>query len=415
MKIKINIFKVLNVLILSTFLSVIFSAPSLAVEYTYDNSNNQQIWQINQDINNKRSEITELTKQVQIYKNNIKAKQNTLNNLSNQINTINNGIAQINLEIRTSELEIETLNLKIENIELKIEAKIKEIEEKKEKTGEIIRNLHRQNRKNNIVEIVLMNENFSDFILKLEQLENIQDNLLKNIDGLQKIELALKNDKKYLNEEKKEIDLLKNILENKKGSLGGQKIAKDSLLQKTQGQEAKFQQLLEQSREEQRQLNNELIYLEKVGREKLNRQLALQAIETDGLMWPVASRIITAYFHDQSYPYKYLFEHNAIDLATSQGTPIRAAESGYVAKVRDGGQNGYSYLMIIHPDNLSTVYGHLNQINISTDQFISKGQIIGYSGGLPGTRGAGPFSTGPHLHFEVRYNGIPTNPLNYLP
>jgi len=415
MKIKINIFKFLNVLILSTFLSVIFSAPSLAVEYTYDNSNNQQIWQINQDINNKRSEITELTKQVQIYKNNIKAKQNTLNNLSNQINTINNGIAQINLEIRTSELEIETLNLKIENIELKIEAKIKEIEEKKEKTGEIIRNLHRQNRKNNIVEIVLMNENFSDFILKLEQLENIQDNLLKNIDGLQKIELALKNDKKYLNEEKKEIDLLKNILENKKGTLGGQKIAKDSLLQKTQGQEAKFQQLLEQSREEQRQLNNELIYLEKVGREKLNRQLALQAIETDGLMWPVASRIITAYFHDQSYPYKYLFEHNAIDLATSQGTPIRAAESGYVAKVRDGGQNGYSYLMIIHPDNLSTVYGHLNQINISTDQFISKGQIIGYSGGLPGTRGAGPFSTGPHLHFEVRYNGIPTNPLNYLP
>ena len=415
MKIKINIFKVLNVLILSTFLSVIFSTPSLAVEYTYDNSNNQQIWQINQDINNKRSEITELTKQVQIYKNNIKAKQNTLNNLSNQINTINNGIAQINLEIRTSELEIETLNLKIENIELKIEAKIKEIEEKKEKTGEIIRNLHRQNRKNNIVEIVLMNENFSDFILKLEQLENVQDNLLNNINGLQKIKLALKNDKEDLGEEKIEIDLLKNILENKKGSLSGQKIAKDSLLQKTQGQEAKFQQLLEQSREEQIQLNNELIYLEKVGREKLNRQLALQAIETDGLMWPVASRIITAYFHDQSYPYRYLFEHNAVDLATSQGTPIRAAESGYVAKVRDGGQNGYSYLMIIHPDNLSTVYGHINQINISTDQFISKGQIIGYSGGLPGTRGAGPFSTGPHLHFEVRYNGIPTNPLNYLP
>ena len=194
-----------------------------------------------------------------------------------------------------------------------------------------------------------------------------------------------------------------------------QKVAKNNILQITQGQEASFQQLLEQTRDEQRQLNNDLIYLEKVARERLNRQLALEAIESDGLMWPIGSRIVTSYFYDPDYPYRYIFEHNAIDIATAQGTPVRAADSGYVAKVRNGGQTGYSYLMIIHPDSLSTVYGHLNQINVSLDQFISKGQIIGYSGGLPGTRGSGPFSTGPHLHLEVRYNGLPVNPLNYLP
>ena len=415
MKIKINIFKFLNVLFLSTFLSVIFIAPSLATEYRYDNSNSEEIWQINQDINNKRAEVTELKKQVEVYQKNIKAKQNALVNLSNQINSINDNIAKINLEIRTAELELETLDLKIENTELKIEAKEKEIEEKKEIVGEIMRTVHRQGQRSNILEILLMNENFSDFILELEQLENIQDTLLKNVDELQEIKLALANSQEDLENKKGEIDILKNILDNKKESLGGQKVAKNNILQITQGQEASFQQLLEQTRDEQRQLNNDLIYLEKVARERLNRQLALEAIESDGLMWPIGSRIVTSYFHDPDYPYRYIFEHNAIDIATAQGTPVRAADSGYVAKVRNGGQTGYTYLMIIHPDGLSTVYGHLNQINVSLDQFISKGQIIGYSGGLPGTRGSGPFSTGPHLHLEVRYNGLPVNPLNYLP
>ncbi len=413
--------KIKTIRILSSILNIallgfiLLPKISSAVEYKLDSLETIETWQINQDINDKRSEIQELHRQIGIYQKNIYAKQNELSSLSNQVSTLNESIAKINLEIEAAGLEIETLDLKIENTELKIDAKENEIGDQKDILAEVIRSLHRQQQKSSLLEILILNDNFSDFMADLNRLESMQDNLFEGVASLGEIKLALNNDKGDLESEKYELDTLKNILDGKIGTLDGQKISKFNLMAATQGQEYKYQELLRQAKEDQRQIDSDIVYLEKIAREKLNRQLQLDNIDSDGLMWPVPSQRITAYFHDPDYPYRYIFEHNAIDIGTPQGTALRAAESGYVAKARDGGVTGYSYIMLVHADGLSTVYGHVNQINVSADQFVSKGDIIGSTGGMPGTRGAGPFSTGPHLHLEVRLNGIPVNPLNYLP
>jgi murein DD-endopeptidase MepM/ murein hydrolase activator NlpD len=98
--------------------------------------------------------------------------------------------------------------------------------------------------------------------------------------------------------------------------------------------------------------------------------------------------------------------HAGIDIAAPSGTPIRAADSGTVQLA--GWQGGYgNYTCIGHGGGVSTCYGHQSSIGVSTGQSVSQGQVIGAVGSTG-------HSTGPHLHFEVRINGSPVDPMGYL-
>ncbi|MBN2002522.1 MAG: peptidoglycan DD-metalloendopeptidase family protein [Anaerolineae bacterium] len=104
----------------------------------------------------------------------------------------------------------------------------------------------------------------------------------------------------------------------------------------------------------------------------------------------------------------YWYAHRAIDIGASVGTAIIASDAGYVS-FAGWTDIGYGYLIVIdHANGYQTYYAHLSNIFVSEGEMVSGGQVIGAMGSTGN-------STGPHLHFEIRYNGYPTNPRIYLP
>ncbi|MCB0041385.1 MAG: M23 family metallopeptidase, partial [Caldilinea sp.] len=114
--------------------------------------------------------------------------------------------------------------------------------------------------------------------------------------------------------------------------------------------------------------------------------------------WPTAGYISQGYWGG----------HPAVDIAGWLGAPVTAADGGYVVLAGGGWNSGYgNYVIVDHGNGFTTLYAHLNSIFVSPGETVSKGQQVG-------TMGNTGNSTGPHLHFEIRYSDVPYNPSSYL-
>lgn len=378
--------------------------------------NTAEIEQLNKAIAEKKAKIKDLEDSIIVYKEKIKQTQLESTSLKNQMSLISNRIAKVELDIKASEERLEFINLEIEVLSLEIENKENLIKKQKMILGEMIRTLYYNGNKN-YLEIAATYDNFSDFYSELQYLRTVEQSLGKNVTSLQIATNDLQNKKTQNEEKKKSYENLKQDLLEKKKDYNDQKFLKQDLLNKSKSNEKTYSALLNNLNTQYRQIENEISSIEAEVRRKLAEQNKLSKINDDitKLSWPTQSRYITSYFHDPDYPYRHIFEHSGIDIRAAQGTPIKATASGYVGTAKYcSSASCYSYVLLIHSNGLATLYGHLSKIIVSADKFVTRGDIIGYSGGTPGTVGAGPFVTGPHLHFEVRKNGIPTNPLNYL-
>jgi murein DD-endopeptidase MepM/ murein hydrolase activator NlpD len=119
-----------------------------------------------------------------------------------------------------------------------------------------------------------------------------------------------------------------------------------------------------------------------------------------GLIWPVSGPVVSP------FGMRWGRMHEGIDIGVPYGTPIHASASGRV--IYSGWMDGYGNLVAVdHGRGLSTAYAHQSQIGVSVGQTVSQGQVIGYVG-------CTGHCFGPHLHFEVRINGAPVDPMGYL-
>ena len=380
-----------------------------------EGGNKQEIDELNSKISEKKEKIKQLEESINEYKKKIEVKRSEAVSLSNQLAILDNYLTQTELDIELTQDKLDTLELEVEALNLSIEQKEQIIERQKKILSEIIRTLYYENNKK-YIEVMAAYDQFSDFYNRVQYVKSVERDLGKSAKTMRLAKEDLENKKTQKEEIKKSYEELKEKLNNQKKDFEEQAGYKQNLLVQTQSSEMAYKTMLSSLKSQYQQVENEITSIEQEVRRRLEEQDKFSnVVDTGELSWPTQSRYVTAYFYDKNYPYRNIFEHNAIDIRAAHGTPVKAAASGYIARARTcTTASCYAYVMIVHSDGLSTVYGHLSQISVTEDQFVTRGDIIGYSGATPGTIGAGPFTTGPHLHFEVRKNGIPVNPLNYL-
>jgi len=170
-------------------------------------------------------------------------------------------------------------------------------------------------------------------------------------------------------------------------------------LENIQNDRAKTEQALDELEETSRALEAEIRTQQKGHPEEM--------LGTGHMIWPVNGPI-TSGFGWRFHPIlrKHIF-HSGIDIAVPWGTPVRAADSGVI--LVSGWQGGYgNFVAINHGRGISTCYGHNSTLLVREGERVVKGQKIS----LAGSTG---LSTGPHVHFEVRKDGEPVDPISYLP
>lgn len=370
--------------------------------------------EINLEIKEKRTQIDDLRDREDEYQQAIERRQAEATSLQGQLATLDDSIAQTQLRIERSQLEIDQLNLEVQVLEEHIRVQEEDITTEKGQLGAMLRELNRQDQKS-LLEVTISNKTLSDFYDHIQYLERLQRDAKDTLGSLKDMKTNLTAQRDTVVTKRNDETQLKEQLEGERFSLEGEQSQKTYLLEETQQSEEKFTSLVQELRDEQQQINGEILGLQN-RLDRLSGDGTIKFKDDIGrLLWPVTpSQGISAYFHDPSYPFRKIFEHPAIDIPQPQGTDIHAAEDGYVLIAKDAGL-GYSYIMIAHTDSISTVYGHVSAIYISEGDQVQRGDVIGAVGGRPGTPGAGRLTTGSHLHFEVRVDGIPVNPLDYLP
>ncbi len=397
--------------------AVIFGVKNAQLVYgETDDLINAEIQELNQQIQNQKKQLDSLSERQKAYSQAIEAKQAEKNTLNSQLEILEARQAKAQLEIEKANLEINKTDLEAKKVNLDIMDTNSRIEQQKEHISKLLRLVYKQDQISTL-EILLLNNSISEFLNQSKYLENANEELRNSLAKLQNDKERLERAQVEVKEKSQELTKLKNDLEEKKSQLAYEESEKNYLLEETKSSERAYQDLLQQAKREAAQAAADIANLENTIRDKMAQKDKDRLENSDStLSWPVIGRTITATFHDPDYPFRRIIgEHSGVDIRSKQGSPLYAAADGYVARVKFDGSTAYAYIMIVHNDGISTVYGHVSGVNVAADQYVTKGQLIGKTGGGPGLPGSGPFSTGAHLHFEVRKNGIPVNPLAYLP
>lgn len=421
----------------------------------------QRLSGVKENLEEQQERFTELEKEIELAEEKLVPIREQVTELQGQIDLLNTHIRLTKEKMTNVEVMIAEKKIEIKDAMLFLQRAEVELDIHKKVVLDYVKLLYQEENRffdlyddgASTLKLLLADSSVSENLLGQEYFEIMEETGRKVFYDLDRTRQELLEKQNDILREQEDLDFLYEALAKEKRSYEETRLAKKTLLEETQGEEEKYQLLLEQALQEQLEAaiavqnlqdNIELIEskldvlddgLEEVQQAEVpedfeeleQKEDTLEMIDSiDGqseediisakkkpFLWPVPANKLTALFHDPTYPKKW-GTHQAVDIRAKQFTEIRAPANAYVFQTKDSG-TGYSYIVLAHKNNLVTVYGHVSEITVTPGTVVRKGEVIGLSGGTPGTKGAGLQTTGPHLHFEVWYKGESVNPLNYMP
>lgn len=368
---------------------------------------------LNAQIKEQQSKVKDFDSLIKATQSNIVKRQNDEQNLENEIALLDNQITEKQLRVSRTQAEIDQIGLEINLVTKEVAMHEERISKQRDLVASLIRQIQVED-ETTPIDALLERGTLSDAFARFEETRKVGRDLENTLSRVKDEKSALEAQKQVKIEKQSSLENARIKLKEDMLALESQRNFKTSLIAETKDREQEYQRILYELRQQQQSTSNDIAELE----EKLKQQLmSVDEFLAKGntiVSWPVdPSKGITAIFHDPTYPFRAVFEHPGEDIRAGVGTQIHAAAGGYVAWNKTGRMYG-NYTMIVHSGGLATVYAHLSKFMAKPDTFVERGDVIGLSGGMPGQAGAG-LSTGPHLHFEVRKDGIPVDPEHYLP
>lgn len=316
-------------------------------------------------------------------------------------------IQKLDEKIQASQEQLEELTTKITELQEQID----EVEEKLEVAEE------RYNKQKEILEVRLVtmyetsDTQYLDVILSSRSVSDFLSNYFL-ITELTNYDTELLDDMKA---QKDEIELTKKKLDNAKEQYATMKQNETKtakILENTKSVRENFiAKLSEQEQEIQAKIDEYNAEFEKVNKEILS--LALQGIDTQyiggELAWPIPGYTrITSKYGMRTHPITGVYKlHTGVDVSAPMGANFVAANDGIVTKAGFNGAYG-NMVIIDHGGGVSTLYAHGSEIMVQVGDTVKRGETVVLKVGSTG------YSTGPHAHFEVRLNGVVTDPIPYI-
>ncbi|HWQ30824.1 MAG TPA: peptidoglycan DD-metalloendopeptidase family protein [Negativicutes bacterium] len=349
------------------------------------------------------NEIDKLQKEQDKINAQIKQTRTLMTQASREKKSVSQAIEELDMKLTQAENELSTVEDQLTQLEGQIAVTTRELERASDEASgqkELLKKRVRvmyENGNVGYMSVIMDSTNFSDFISRVDFLKKIVDFDMNLLGKMKDYRDSVDQKRSQLKAEQDKKEKLKSQISDKKEQVESTKQEREKTLKDITND------LKELERQEDKLLAKSKEFEKKI--------IALQSSSKyigGKLGWPSPGYYkITSSFGYRTHPIlKKKKLHTGIDIAVPSGTSVIAANAGKV--IYAGYNGGYGNTVIIdHGGKISTLYAHNSKLLVKVGDVVEKGKAVSKSGSTG-------LSTGPHLHFEVRENGQPVDPLKYL-